>query len=62
MGAEVELIFAEDDVLTQLRRVQAIVTHLECFPPERARSRARGRCSSVRKFSDVRVRRHHAAS
>jgi transposase len=37
----VELIFAEDDVLTQLRRVQAIVTHLESFPPERARAAAR---------------------
>lgn len=36
----VESIFAEDDVLTQLRRVQAIVTHLESFPRERARAAA----------------------
>jgi len=45
VGAEVEhlvaLIFAEDDVLTQLRRVQAIVTHLEGFPHERARAAAK---------------------
>jgi hypothetical protein len=37
----VEAVFAEDDVLTQLRRVQAIVTHLESFPGERARAAAR---------------------
>jgi transposase len=37
----VERIFAADDVLTQLRRVQAIVTHLETFPRERAAAAAR---------------------
>lgn len=34
-------IFAADDVLTQLRRVQAVVTHLESFPRERAQAAAR---------------------
>lgn len=34
-------IFGADDVLTQLRRVQAIVTHLEGFPRERAQAAAR---------------------
>ena len=45
LGAEVErlvgVIFDADDVLTQLRRVQAIVTHLETFPPVRAQAAAR---------------------
>lgn len=45
IGPEVEAlvaaVFAADDVLTQLRRVQAIVTHLETFPKERARNAAR---------------------
>jgi transposase len=36
-----EAIFGSDDVLLQLRRVQAIVTHLESFPSERARATAR---------------------
>lgn len=40
IGPEVEAlvaaVFAADDVLTQLRRVQAIVTHLETFPKDRA--------------------------
>jgi transposase len=42
MGAEVGLfireVFDVDDVLSQLRTVQAIVTHLESFPRERARA------------------------
>jgi len=45
IGEEVELladaIFDSDDVLYQLRKVQAVVTHLETFPRERARSAAR---------------------
>jgi transposase len=45
IGEEVEqlaeAIFGSDDVLLQLRRVQAVVTHLETFPAERARSAAR---------------------
>lgn len=36
-----QAIFDADDVLHQLRRVQAVVTHLEGFPPERARNAAR---------------------
>ena len=44
IGAEVEdlatRIFDSDDVLFQLRKVQAVVTHLEKFPPQRARSAA----------------------
>ena len=34
-------IFACDDVLSQLRTVQAVVTHLEKFPPERAQAACR---------------------
>ena len=45
MGEEVErlaqAIFDADDVLHQLRRVQAVVTHLETYPRERARNAAR---------------------
>ena len=38
--ALVEEIFATEDVLSRLRTVQAIVTHLEAFPKERARGAA----------------------
>jgi hypothetical protein len=37
----VRAVFDADDVLSQLRKVQAIVTHLEKFPPERAQAAAR---------------------
>lgn len=44
MGAEVralvQSIFGADDVLLRLRRVQAVVTHLERFPAFRARAAA----------------------
>jgi len=44
IGEEVErvatLIFDSDDVLLQLRKVQAVVTHLERFPRERAKNAA----------------------
>ena len=40
VGAYVREIFASDDVLYQLRTVQAIVRHLETFPRERARGAA----------------------
>lgn len=36
VAAFVKEVFDADDVLSQLRKVQAIVTHLEKFPPERA--------------------------
>jgi transposase len=36
-----EEIFASDDVLLQLRKVQAVVTHLEKFPAQRAQAAAR---------------------
>lgn len=36
VGRYIREIFDADDVLSQLRKVQAIVTHLETFPPERA--------------------------
>jgi hypothetical protein len=36
-----EAIFDADDVLHQLRQVQAVVTHLEGYPPERANAAAR---------------------
>jgi transposase len=42
LGPEVQryvsAVFDSDDVLSQLRAVQAIVTHLEAFPRERARA------------------------
>jgi transposase len=37
----VDQVFDADDVLSQLRKVQAIVTHLEKFPPERAQAACR---------------------
>ncbi|NTX15211.1 IS21 family transposase [Myxococcus sp. CA056] len=37
----VRAVFDSDEVLSQLRAVQAMVTHLETFPPERARAAAR---------------------
>lgn len=37
----VEAIFGSDDVLLKLRKVQAVVTHLEGFPATRARRAAR---------------------
>jgi len=41
VGAYVREVFASDDVLSMLRSVQAIVTHLEGFPVERARAACR---------------------
>ncbi len=45
IGPEVEelagAIFDADDVLLNLRKVQAVVSHLETFPPHRARAAAR---------------------
>jgi hypothetical protein len=40
----VRRVFDQDDALSMLRPVQAIVTHLEKFPPERAGSQRGGRC------------------
>ena len=41
VGAFVREVFESDDVLLQLRAVQAIVTYLEKFPAERANAAAR---------------------
>lgn len=41
VGRYVRDVFDSDDVLSQLRGVQAIVTHLEKFPPERAAAACR---------------------
>lgn len=38
VGRFIREVFDSDDVLLQLRPVQAIVTHLEKFPPKRARA------------------------
>lgn len=38
VGDYVHAIFESDDVLSKLRRVQAIVTHLQTFPEHRARA------------------------
>jgi transposase len=38
VGRFIREVFDADDVLSQLRAVQAIVTHLETYPPERARA------------------------
>ena len=41
VGRFIRGVFDSDDVLSQLRAVQAIVTHLETFPVERARAACR---------------------
>jgi transposase len=41
VGRFIREVFDSDDVLSQLRAVQAIVTHLETFPVERAQAAAR---------------------
>ncbi|WP_437313105.1 IS21 family transposase [Sorangium sp. So ce385] len=41
VGRFVREVFDADDVLSQLRKVQAIVTHLEKFPKERAQAACR---------------------
>lgn len=41
VGQVVRELFESDDVLSQLRQVQAIVTHLEKFPVERAQAACR---------------------
>lgn len=41
VAAFVRTVFDADDVLSQLRKVQATVTHLEKFPPERAQAACR---------------------
>lgn len=48
-------VFDSDDVLSQLRKVQHIVAHLEKFPPERARAAAR-RASHYGAMSSMAVR------
>lgn len=41
VGAYIREVFDSDDVLDQLRTVQAIVTHLADHPPERAQAACR---------------------
>lgn len=41
VGALIQEVFANDDVLSQLRAVQAIVSYLAKFPPHRAKAAAR---------------------
>ena len=41
VGEYIRTIFDSDDVLSQLRTVQAVVTHLQSFPVERARAACR---------------------
>ena len=41
VGGYIREVFDADDVLSMLRQVQAIVTHLETFPPERAAAASR---------------------
>lgn len=38
MGAYIREVFDSDDVLDQLRTVQAIVSHLSDYPPQRAKA------------------------
>ncbi len=53
--ALVEEVFASDDVLYKLRAVQAIVTHLANFPPERAEAAAaRARHFDCRSYVAIR--------
>ena len=54
VGAYIREVFASDDVLLQLRTVQAIVTHIETFPPRRARAAcARARYYASYKYSAI---------
>ena len=41
VGRYIRAVFDSDDALSQLRAVQAIVTHLETFPVERAQAACR---------------------
>jgi len=52
VGGYIREIFAAEDVLSHLRTVQAIVTHLEPFPPERARAA----CERARVFGNYTYR------
>jgi hypothetical protein len=54
IGAYVREVFASDDVLSMLRTVQAIVTHLETFPRERAVAA----CRRARHFGNYTKRGH----
>jgi transposase len=53
----VESIFGADDVLLHLRRVQAVVTHLETFPPSRANAAAKRalhfECTDYRSLKNI---------
>jgi len=61
IGPEVEHlvqeIFGADDVLLHLRRVQAVVSHLETFPAQRAQAAARRalffHCTDYRSIKDI---------
>jgi transposase len=48
VGEYMREVFDQDDVLSLLRRVQAMVVHLEGFPPERARAA----CARARYFGN----------
>jgi transposase len=48
VGAYIREVFAQDDVLSQLRRVQSMVSHLQQFPVERARAA----CERARYFGN----------
>jgi transposase len=52
VGVLIREIFAAEDVLSQLRTVQAIVTHLEQFPP----ARARAACARARYYGNLTYR------
>ncbi len=52
VGEYITEVFDQDDELSLLRRVQAMVTHLEDFPPERARAA----CARARYFGNYRLR------
>ena len=52
VGAYVREVFAADDVVSQLRAVQAIVTHLEDFPAERAAAA----CKRAQKYGNYTYR------
>jgi transposase len=52
VGILIREIFAAEDVLSHLRTVQAIVTHLEQFPP----ARARAACARARHYGNLTYR------
>jgi hypothetical protein len=59
VGAFIREVFDSDDVLDQLRTVQAIISHLSDFPPERAKAACQ-RASFYASFKYGAIKAHPA--